>query len=85
MQPLLDSWVGAPVDEMIAAWGVPDGERALSDGRRVYTWSRVVSDGTSFADCSQSFVTDAEGMIVSASKQGSCDLASSAAGPARGK
>lgn len=83
---LFSPWEGAPIDEMITLLGVPDAEEQLSDGRRVYTWGGVVSDGSgSFADCSQNFVTNSEGMIISSSGTDSCDLAGSAAGPARPK
>lgn len=81
---LFSPWEGAPIDEMISKWGAPDAEEQLPDGWRVYTWNSVASDDSgSFADCSQNFVTNAEGMIISSSATGSCDAAGTEAEPAR--
>jgi hypothetical protein len=32
---MLDGWVGRPTDELVRAWGPPDGSYPLSDGGKV--------------------------------------------------
>lgn len=33
----MDSWMGASIDDVIAVWGYPTGEREVA-GRKLYTW-----------------------------------------------
>ena len=80
---VMDTWVGAPVDELIVSWGAPDGESQLSDGRRVYTWNRVSTlDGNSYG-CTQNFVANSNGIVVQTTSTGSSCGEYAAEGPAR--
>lgn len=40
-----ESWVGAPIEEIIAAWGNPEATEALPDGERLYRWSETMWEG----------------------------------------
>ena len=35
---LAESWIGQPVDKLIASWGQPDKIEEVNSGRQVYSW-----------------------------------------------
>lgn len=39
-----DSWGGAPIEEVIKAWGPPGATEPLSKGQRLYIWTEYVTD-----------------------------------------
>jgi len=45
MTGIMDSWLGAPLDEAIAQWGYPDEERQVA-GHHLYVWHHDKSGPT---------------------------------------
>jgi hypothetical protein len=39
-EAVLNSWIGAPADRLVASWGPPESEYKLSDGGKVLVYSR---------------------------------------------
>ena len=61
----MESWVGKPIDDAIAALGAPKSRIAGDDGGITYTWITAVSDDRDAVECHQTVVTDSTGTIVS--------------------
>lgn len=60
----MKSWVGQPVDNVVAAWGAPDSRMDRSDGGATYTWVNASSDRYGVHQCRQTFTTDSRRVIV---------------------
>ena len=39
------SWVGAPIEDVLSAWGYPDITEPRPDGERLYKWVEYIWDG----------------------------------------
>lgn len=66
----LTSWQGRPVGDLIYAWGPPDKQEILPDGRAVLSYGHShVIDGTSY-DCDAMFRVNKAGMVETATADG---------------
>ena len=67
MARVMKSWEGRSIDDVVVAWGPPDSQARLSDGRRVMTWKRVWGSrsGESYraGTCVRTFVVGEGGVI----------------------
>lgn len=61
----MQSWVGDSIDDVTASWGAPESQMNRADGGSVYTWRTTSGNAYGVNTCTQSFVTNAEGTIVS--------------------
>jgi len=61
---VMKSWVGHPIDDVVAAWGAPDSRMARTDGGAVYTWITVSGNQYGVQQCRQSFTTNAESVVT---------------------
>ena len=62
---LMDSWVGASEQELVAKWGEPDTVRTLKDGK-IYTYEKYWTDTDKVYNRGRlKFAIDAEGKVVS--------------------
>ena len=71
-QSELDAWIGLPIDDVVAAWGVPD----TVEGN-TYTWrktrSMYVGGQNSFVrECRTTLLVDRQGRVVDGSWRGGC-------------
>lgn len=60
---LMEIWHGEPREKLLAAWGDPDQESQLEDGREVLTWLKVWNDQYSVRTCKRSFTIDENGKV----------------------
>jgi hypothetical protein len=62
-----DTWHGAPLDELVMAWGIPSGEYRMQDGSRMieYYGSRVMSvPGGTVPETSYGSFSTPQGMVT---------------------
>lgn len=81
-RPIVNSWTGRHIDDLVTAWGPPDNSHQTADGGRVIAYvhqsSAVYPMMTAYAvtaaniryACSAIFRTDAMGIIRHATVQG---------------
>jgi hypothetical protein len=60
-------WVGHHRDELVQTWGNPSQETKLSDGGKLVQYRHNWHNGYGIHTCRREFVTDAHGIIRSAS------------------
>lgn len=60
-------WVGHHRDELVHTWGHPSQETKLSDGGKLVLYTHNWHNGYGIHTCRREFVTDAYGVIRSAS------------------
>jgi hypothetical protein len=72
LSTLMEAWVGRNENELVSAWGVPNGGRAdLPNGNHVLTWSKPTCKNSGERTvCRESFTASADGTILSWSVQG---------------
>jgi hypothetical protein len=69
-QAMLDSWIGANVNELISLWGDPSHIYLLQGGEKIYVYSRrtLVDEGNRHPAekyyCTTEFVTDYRDIIT---------------------
>jgi hypothetical protein len=56
-------WEGATRERVVAAWGEPDGETALRDGRTALTWMWRWGFWPLRRTCRQSFTLGRDGVV----------------------
>lgn len=59
----MDSWVGDPVESLVASWGAPDSSMQLGDGRSVLTWKQEYWRGQYRHECRKSFTIGTDGRV----------------------
>lgn len=64
-ESVMDTWMGSHIDSLTYKMGAPTTKIQRSNGGYVYTW---ITYGQ--AQCNQSYVTDADGIVVSWSYNG---------------
>ena len=71
-----ESWIGASIEDVIAAWGDPGGTEPLPDGGRQYLWEEpvlVLSAPEPTTDiCTRGISADKTGRVVQAKSSYSC-------------
>jgi len=66
----MQSWQGEKMDRLLQAWGSPDSESLLSDGRKVLTWKEIWSSEGNVHTCRTSFTIAPDGTVESGSYDG---------------
>ena len=62
---LMDGWVGASEEELVAKWGEPDSVRTLKDGK-ILTYEKFWKDTDEVINRGRlKFAIDAEGTVIS--------------------
>ena len=69
----MSRWAGATREQVVLAWGEPDGETPLRDGRTILTWLWAWGYWPVRGVCRQSFTLDGDG-IVEAWSYSKCPL-----------
>jgi hypothetical protein len=57
----LNRWVNHPEEDLVNAWGVPNGSQRLTDGGQTFEYRRVDAQGKDL--CTTLFTSDIYGMI----------------------
>lgn len=66
----LESWKGHQVNDLVFAWGPPDKQDRLPDGRQVLSYGHSHMIGATSYDCDAMFRVDAAGIVQSAEADG---------------
>jgi hypothetical protein len=69
MDKIMNSWIGAPLEEAISQWGFPDEERKLA-GRHIYVWRDDWGGLGDLMNCERMLAVNRDEMIIAVDHKG---------------
>lgn len=69
MDKIMNSWMGATIDEAIGQWGLPDEERKIA-GKQIYVWRDDAGGLGDLINCERMLAVNAKGVVVAVDHKG---------------